>query len=242
MRYIKIIDSINQERYMNPKNRVIIHIGHYGSGKTELSLNYAYRYRAMGHKVILVDLDIVNPYFRSGEHVSSLNKMGIRVIRPNFEGSNVDVPSLPPDIMSAFIDKSSVVIIDAGGDPSGAAVLGRYHQAIEADDSRIKCVVNTRRPFTSKTDDIVNMVRMLEQRSNLRVDELICNTNIAKDTTFDIIEDSFFIVNEAAQKLKLPLEQICVRENMELTEPFYNKHKDKITPIRLYMRSKWMDM
>lgn len=242
MQNIKITDSINENRYQNPSNRVIVHIGHYGSGKTELSLNYAFRYAQAGHNVTLLDLDIVNPYLRSGEHDNDLNKQGIKVIKPNFEGSNVDVPSLPADVVSAFIDKNSIIIIDAGGDPSGAAVLGRYHQAIEADDSHIKCVVNTCRPFTRNAKDIISMVRMLENRSKLKVDSIICNSNLARETTIKTIEDGYEIVNEAAQKLGLPLDEICVAQNIELSESFYNKHIKKITPIKLYMRPEWMDI
>ena len=86
-------------------SRITIHIGHYGSGKTELSLNLVHELLKQGNKVTLADLDIVNPYFRSGEHKEALEKLGAKVIRPNFEGTNVDVPSLPADVVSVFVDK-----------------------------------------------------------------------------------------------------------------------------------------
>ena len=224
-------------------NRITVHIGHYGSGKTELSLNLAHKMIKEGKKVTLVDLDIVNPYFRSGEHKEELEKLGVKVIRPNFEGTNVDVPSLPADVMTAFIDKSSYVIIDVGGDSSGATALGRYHQDVEDDDSIVKCIVNTSRPFTSTSEDIVEMVAQLEKASKLKVDMLVNNTNVAKETTADMLVISQPMVEDAAKVLGLKVSQIgAIQETVnELPKDFYDKYREIITPIKLFMRKDWMD-
>lgn len=225
-------------------NRITVHIGHYGSGKTELSLNLVKKLIKQGEKVTLVDLDIVNPYFRSGEHKEALEKLGAKVIRPNFEGTNVDVPSLPPDVARAFTDKSSKVIIDVGGDPSGATALGRYHMDIEDDDYIVKCIVNTARPFTKTADDIVEMVRSLESSCRLKVSVLVNNTNVARDTTVDMILEGQKIVEDAANKLSIEVSQIGVLENLmeRLPKEFSDKYKDKIIPVTLHMRKDWMDM
>lgn len=224
-------------------NRITVHMGHYGSGKTELSLNLALQMIKEGKKVILVDLDIVNPYFRSGEHKERLEKLGATVIRPNFEGTNVDVPSLPADVMRAFIQKDAYVIIDVGGDPSGATALGRYHEDVAEDDSIIKCIVNTARPFTSTADDIEEMVQQLEKSSRLKIDMLVNNTNVANDTTTELLVEGQAIVEEAAAKLNLSVGQIGILENLIDTLPkqFREKYKGIITPIKLYMRKDWMD-
>lgn len=224
-------------------NRLTVHIGHYGSGKTELSLNLMHKLLKQGEKATLVDLDIVNPYFRSGEHKEDLEKLGARVIRPNFEGTNVDVPSLPAEVVSAFTDKSAKVVLDVGGDSSGATALGRYHVDIEEDDYIVKCVVNTSRPFTKTALEIVEMVRSLEKASKLKVDTLINNTNVARETTADMIVDSQPIVEEAAKMLGISVSGIGAMQNIidELPEDFYKRYKDIITPVELYMRKDWMD-
>lgn len=224
-------------------SRITVHIGHYGSGKTELSLNLVRKLLKQGEKVTLVDLDIVNPYFRSGEHKDALEKLGAKVIRPNFEGTNVDVPSLPPDVISAFTDKTAKVILDVGGDASGATALGRYHTDIEEDDYIVKCVVNTARPFTTNAEDIVEMVRSLEKASKLKVNTLVHNTNVARETTADMIVEGQKIVEDAAKMLDVDVSGIGVLETLidELPKDFYEEHKDIITPVELYMRKDWMD-
>lgn len=224
-------------------NRITIHIGHYGSGKTELSLNLVRDLVKQGKKVILVDLDIVNPYFRSGEHKEELEKLGITVVRPNFEGTNVDVPSLPPDVARAFIEKDAYVVFDVGGDPSGAKALGRYYEDILEDDYILKCVVNTARPFTKTAEEIVEMVNLLEGSSRLRVNMLVNNTNVARDTTAEMLVKSQAIVEQAAEMLNIKVGEIgAMQETIdELPSDFYEKYKGIITPVKLYMRKDWMD-
>ena len=225
-------------------NRITVHMGHYGSGKTELSLNLALQLIKEGKKVILVDLDIVNPYFRSGEHKEMLERLGASVIRPNFEGTNVDVPSLPADIVRAFIEKDAYVIFDVGGDSSGATALGRYHQDISEDDSIVKCIVNTARPFTSTSDDIVDMVGQLEASSRLKIDVLVNNTNVAYDTTADMLVSGQKTVEDAAKALKIPVSEIGAMPEIieKLPKEFVEKYESIIVPINLYMRKDWMDL
>ena len=103
-----------------PSSRVIVIVGNYGSGKTELSLNLALKMAERGEQVTLVDLDIVNPYFRSSERTELLNEHGIKVYAPSFAMTTVDIPSLPADIQAVFADKSRRVIFDVGGDDTGS--------------------------------------------------------------------------------------------------------------------------
>ena len=87
------------------KDRIIIFCGNYGSGKTEIALNTALKLRSDGFKTALVDLDIVNPYFRSSEHGQMLAEHGIRLIAPTFAGTTVDVPALPAEVQTIFANK-----------------------------------------------------------------------------------------------------------------------------------------
>ena len=104
--------------------RFLVLVGNYGSGKTELALNRAMDFVTRG-KTTLVDLDIVNPYFRSGEKADMLREAGVRVLMPTFALSTVDIPALPAEIQSVFELPSDHVIFDVGGDDTGAAALGR---------------------------------------------------------------------------------------------------------------------
>lgn len=224
-------------------SRITIHMGHYGSGKTELSLNRIHALHQQNLPVTLVDLDIVNPYFRSGEHKEELEALGVRVIRPNFEGTNVDVPSLPAEIMSIFADRTSQVIIDVGGDPSGASALGRYHQSIMADDHSVQCIINAARPFTSTVEDTCDMIDMLQQRSRLRIHHLFSNTNVARETTPDVIIDGQKMIEEVAQRTGIPIIGIGVLDTLIPVMPhdFMHRYSKMIVPMKLRMRQPWMD-
>jgi len=220
---------------------VLVHVGHYGSGKTELSLDSALSAVQKGKQVTLVDLDIVNPYFRSGEHWEMLERTGVRVIMPNFEGTNVDVPSIPAEINSVFLQDCDVVF-DAGGDPSGAAALGRFSRDLAESGAHVRCVVNARRPFTSTADDIVEMIGMIERRSRIRVNALVNNTNLALNTKPGDITEGQEIIEEAAGRLGLKIELICglPRVIKALPEDFVCRYGDKIRPIKLRNRPDWM--
>ena len=224
-------------------NDMIIHVGHYGSGKSELSLKYAYEWAEEGHAVTLVDLDIVNPYFRTGEHKDELEAAGIEVIRPNFAKLGLDVPSLPPEVASAFHGEGRHVIFDVGGDPTGAAALGVYRQRIINAEATIRCVINTCRPFTSDAKSIVTMVQDIERRSRLKVAELIHNTNAAYDTEADMVVRGQAIMEDAAEVLGLPITAIYAMQSVieHLPQSFMTQYQDRIKAMEPKMRPAWLD-
>lgn len=187
---------------------IYIIIGHYGSGKTEVAVSMA---RAIENSVI-IDMDIVNPYFRSKDAQNILEKEGIRLIAPEFANTNVDIPSLPPEILGA-LQSSENVILDVGGDEDGAIALGQYSRIISEKGYEMICVVNTRRPMTENTEGIVETVRLIEQASRLKVTSLINNTNVKNETTPQMIEEGQAIIEEASEMLEIPIKAIaCVPE------------------------------
>ena len=129
---------------MHQTSRLTVFTGHFGSGKTEIALNYSIRLARRGETVTIVDLDIVNPFFRSSEAKDVLNREGVRVLAPTFAGTTVDVPSLPSEIYAVFQDKRSRVVFDVGGDEKGAAVLGRYHPYFNSEPYDMFYVINTK--------------------------------------------------------------------------------------------------
>lgn len=182
--------------------RFVVLTGNYGSGKTELALNMALA-SALLRSTTLVDLDIVNPYFRSGEKEDELMRAGVRVLMPTFAMTTVDVPALPPEIQSVFELPCDRVIFDVGGDDTGAAALGRYAPSFRKyrEDTTMALVVNTLRPLTQTAEDIVDMARRIESRGRMKIDVIIHNTNLADLTEPEMLRKGHDIVEEAAKQL-----------------------------------------
>lgn len=223
-------------------NKITVLFGNYGSGKTELSLNMAQKAKENYDKVTLVDLDIVNPYFRSSEHKEMLTKKGIRVISPVYANTAVDLPSLPPEIYTAFGGGYSV--FDCGGDAVGAAALGslKAHFDKHRNDTEILFVVNTNRPFQQTADEIEDSISRIEKSSRLKADGFVLNSNLGKQTTGGELISGYKILKKLSDKTNLPIK--IVSGTKEMINSFkdsgieYNGLFFTITP---YMRPDWME-
>ena len=184
--------------------RFLVVTGNYGSGKTEISLNLALR-AAETEKTTLVDLDIVNPYFRTGEKAETLRQAGIRVLMPTYAMTTVDIPALPAEIQSVFEIPTDRVIFDVGGDDTGAAALGRYYPSFMRyrNDTAAILVVNCMRPLTQSVEDIADLAKRIENRGRLKIDMMINNTNLADQTTCEMVEKGEKIVAECAERMDI---------------------------------------
>ena len=153
----------------------------------------------------LVDLDIVNPYFRSSEHTSLLESRGVRVIAPVFANTAVDVPSLPPDVYAAF--KYEYAVFDCGGDPVGAAALGGLKTYFEANraDTEALFVINTRRPFQNSADALEESLTRIQERARLSADGLVLNTNLGAETTGDELAEGYAVARELSERTGVPI-------------------------------------
>lgn len=207
---ILIGNPINNLGVMNPvKQNIYIVTGHYGSGKTEFSINFALSLKESCEKVFLVDLDIVNPYFRSNDVRALLEAAGITVLAPAYAGTNVDIPVLPPEIMRIFEEKDAKIVLDVGGDDDGAIVLGRYKKYFDENGYEMFLVVNTRRPLTSSADEIIRMKEDIEAASRLKVTGLISDTNLADETTAAVVREGYEILEKVSSKANLPIKFVC---------------------------------
>lgn len=159
-----------------------IFAGHFGSGKTEVALNFAFKKAGAGKNVTIIDLDIVNPYFRTADSKALLKKKGIRLIASEFANSNLDMPTVAPEVMSAFYQKDGVVIFDVGGDEDGAFALGQYNRFFQKEKYKMYLVVNTKRPMTQKAQELADMAHVIESASRLKFTGIINNTNLGKMT------------------------------------------------------------
>jgi RecA/RadA recombinase len=198
------------------EHRISIFTGHFGSGKTEVAVNYALQLAKAGKKTAIVDMDIVNPFFRTADARRALEADGIRVIAPMYANTNVDVPSLPPEINTMFEDKSYHVVLDVGGDDLGARVLSRYNEQILAEAHIHYFVINTRRPMTRTADEIEARIVEIQGSARLRVDKLVNNANLLGVSTPEILEEASHIIGEVSERLSIPLGFISGMEEVLL--------------------------
>lgn len=192
-----------------------IHIftGHFGSGKTELALNFALKRRNIGQSVTVIDIDIVNPYFRASDAAEPLAERGIRLIAGEFASSNVDMPIIPPQIYGVFEDESEVVIFDAGGG-DGARVLGVYYEALLKTGYNMHYVINTKRPLTSDADSLEEAAREIESVSRLKLTDIYHNTNLAEYTDGETLKSGIETARELAARLGIPIAYHCGRRDV----------------------------
>ncbi len=220
------------------QDRIIIFCGNYGSGKTEIALNTALKLRSQGERTVLVDLDIVNPYFRSSEHEKMLKEHDIRLIAPTFAGTTVDVPALPAEVQTIFADKGERVVIDVGGDDTGATALGRYYPYLKQDRVCVYMVINARRPFSRGVDELMEMYNNIRNKGRVNIDYFINNTNMARLTTAEDIYFGKEIIDKLSQKTGVPVKYVSGESKIldELTGIEEEKY-----PIEIYMRPEWLD-
>ena len=218
------------------EHELFVVIGAYGSGKSEYSVNLAWSRRAQ--RPYLVDLDVVNPYFRSRDVREQFAADGIDVIAPEGAYSHADLPMISPRIRSAVIDRERLCILDVGGDPAGCRALARFTPSIRERGYRMPLVVNTRRPFTADVNGIGEMLSMLEQASKLEVTELVCNTNLMEHTDAAVVEEGVNIVREAASKFGKPFERFLVLDSYADRVPDEINGANKMV-LTYFLRKPW---
>lgn len=217
--------------------RVTVFAGHYGSGKTNIAVNYAMKLAREGKAVSLADLDIVNPYFRSKDSRVQMEEAGIRFISSEYAGTNVDVPALPSEAYSVTQDKSRYAVIDVGGDDRGALALGRYvPEILREQNYDMWFVTNFCRPLTANATAAYEVLREIEEACKLPFTGIIGNTNIGEETTVDTVLSATEKLAELSKLSRLPIVMTTVHE------PLYSHLKDTVSPlfpIRLYVRQSW---
>ena len=201
-------------------HRLTIIIGAYGSGKSEIAVNMslAQRKALPDKKLLIADLDIVNPFYRSSDCGAVLEEAGVRLITPLYAGSNVDAPVLTPEMYVIFDDESYQGIFDIGGEDMGAIVLGSIKKRIENTDTAIYMAVNTLRPFTSDPEQIAIMTNELTAAAGFKIDGYLNNTNLLEETTADIVAEGESKILEASKITGIPLVANCVMDNVDVPD------------------------
>ena len=199
---------------MNYK-RVTLFAGHYGSGKTNIALNYARWLRRQKLPVTIADLDIVNPYFRTKDSEAALAEEGIGLIVSEFANSNVDLPAMPKEAYGLVNDPSVYAVLDIGGDDRGALALGRYTPAIKEEENyEMLFVVNRSRPLTRTVADTLEVMGEIEEASGLPFTAIVNNTNLGLQTTAADVLASLPYAQELSQITGLPIKMTCAAEQL----------------------------
>lgn len=217
---------------MNLKKLTIV-TGHYGSGKTNISVNLALEAARQGRKCAVIDLDIVNPYFRTADFEELFRENGITLKAPMYANSNLDIPALNISVKS-ILDESDCVIIDVGGDDEGAKALGRYKAVIsECTDCEMLYVINKCRYLTKEPEEALELMREIEAASGLSCTGIVNNTNLGTETDESIILGSLDYAEKVAEAAGLPLKLTAGKAE------FLANVKEKPFPIQIYVKTLW---
>lgn len=227
-------------------NRITCVLGHYGSGKTEFSINLALKGKDEGRDVILCDLDIANPYFRSREYQELLESKGIRVYSNSF-GYDIseDLPAISAKIKIPLQNKNYTGVIDVGGDDLGSRVLNQYADYLKAEDTDLLCVINGNRPETDSVEGAIKHIKAIEKEISMPIKALVSNTHMAKFTSINDLIKGLEICEGVTEKTGIPLLYIMT----------VNEFKDEITnivkgnniagivfPVELIARPNWLNL
>lgn len=215
---------------MNYK-RVTILCGHYGSGKTNVAVNMAKDIKKQNENVLIADLDIVNPYFRTKDSAEEFESQGIKLICSEYAGTNVDIPALPAEMYSITHDKSSYAVIDVGGDDRGALALGRLSDELKQENNyEMLLVINKYRPLTPDAESTIEVMKEIEYAGKIAFTGLVNNSNLGVETTQEDVLNSLKYAEEVSKLTGLPI--VCTTVN----ETLYGGLKDKINnlfPLKL---------
>ncbi|MBQ9544763.1 MAG: hypothetical protein IJV00_06530 [Clostridia bacterium] len=193
--------------------RVTLFAGHYGSGKTNIAVNYALWLRSSGKETLICDLDIVNPYFRTKDSRKLFEEAGIKLIAGEFASSNVDLPALPQEIYGAVQNRSVYAVMDVGGDDRGALALGRYVPYIlEENDYEMLFVANFSRPLTRTPEEALEVMREIEDAGGIAFTGIVNNTNLAEETTPGTVLKSVAKAKKLSALSGLPVKMTSVEK------------------------------
>lgn len=197
---------------LRPEQPVVVITGNYGSGKTEVAVNWALWLRRAGYQVTIADLDVVNPYFRCREAAALMESVGIRVLAPRGEMHHAELPIIMPEIGGAIEHAAGITILDVGGDDDGARVLASLSGFFGEYD--MLQVVNQRRPFTDTVGGCLKIQREIQGSSRLRVTGLISNAHLMDETDAAVITQGAEFAREVGRAGDQPLRFVTIERRL----------------------------
>ena len=217
-------------------HRVSIITGHYGTGKTEFAVNLALAMAAEGQRVMVADLDIVNPYFRSRERRDTLAQAGVQLISSSQACADADVPSLPAELLTIFENRDLRGILDIGGDPVGARVLARFRPKILAEDYQLIYVLNAHRPEVREAENAIAYLRGIEAATGLPCTGIVNNTHLCGETTAADIRKGAVLAAEVSRQTGIPV--LC-HVAVERLANQLSDLPETVFPITIQMKKPW---
>lgn len=203
--------------------RLTLLCGHYGSGKTNVAVNLAFYLKEQYNNVVVADLDIVNPYFRTKDSFHDFKARGIELICSEYANTNVDIPALPANMYRLTADKDITAVIDVGGDDRGAYALGRLVPEIKSENNfDMLMVINGYRPLTPDAEATIEVMREIETACGLQFTGLVNNSNIGEETTAQNVINSMSYASEVSRLSGLPVVMTSVKADL------YDQLCDKI--------------
>lgn len=208
--------------------------GHYGSGKTNLTVNLALLAAETEEAVTVIDMDVVNPYFRTADFGKLFGEAGIRLIAPIYANTNLDLPVLPPSVATAIRGGKGRVFLDLGGDDDGAVALGGFSALLEEQGYTMLYVVNSRRELEPDPKNEAELLSRIQTASRLRVTYLVNNTNLGPETTPEVIRASIPYLEEVSRLTGIPILGMAAEEKFLSAFP-----GEKPLPIKIYVKPPW---
>jgi signal recognition particle GTPase len=221
----------------NKSKRISVIVGHYGSGKTNLAVDLSVKSAASGVKTNIVDLDIVNPYFRTADFKNMFEQKGISMTSSVYAVSNLDIPAITFDL-NAVASENQKVIIDVGGDDAGAVALGQYKSVFERykDETEVLFVINKYRAMTEAPQQALEVLKEIEAISRLKATAVVNNSNLGAETDAETVLNALDYAKQTAE--------FCGLELKYTTYPDWISHKDfpkneKLMPVKRYVKALW---
>ncbi|NUM34441.1 MAG: hypothetical protein HUU50_07845 [Candidatus Brocadiae bacterium] len=232
----------------SPVPKVLIFTGNFGSGKSEIAVNYTLFLNEKNSNTTIIDLDIIKPYFRCREATELLRRKGVRVVIPEGERRYADLPILVPEIKGLIQSPSGYTILDVGGEDTGARVLSYFQEAFQVlDQYELFLVVNRNRPFTGDLDGVLKMLGMIEKASGLKVTHLISNNHLLEETDLDTVVSGYELTKAASEKTGIPIFLVGVPDHlMEKAQekipdtPLLSIQRILLPPHLMHKKARWL--
>jgi hypothetical protein len=218
--------------------RISVFTGPFGTGKTEVAINYALSLTGRDEAVTLIDMDVVTPYFRSREMAEPLAKRGVEVVAPAEITKYVHLPAITARMWGALRRDDGFVVMDVGGDSQGSRAIGQFKSVIEGSGYVMYFVVNPYRPFHATIERIAQTLGDIEVNSRLRAGALVSNPNLIAETTLQVVDEGHRIVEQASDTLGLPIAFLCIERRL-LGEGVEERYSQPVLPLGRHFRPPW---
>lgn len=220
------------------KGNPVIFVGNFGSGKTEVAVNFSkFLKKNSKDDICIVDLDIVNPYFRSREARINLEKEGVEVLSPKNDDHYADTPIISPVVKGRIMESKKRIVLDIGGDDLGARILSSMKDAFEDGKYELLFVLNINRPFTGTLRGCIKIIDQIEASSRLKVTGIISNSHLIEDTTDKIILKGYELSKEVSRKKGIPVKFVTV--DVSLLAKIQGKIDCPVLPLTRLMLKPW---